>query len=234
MLTYLFVNLGALSLPLLFSFHPALKFYERWRALWPSIILSALFFIVWDIYFTGLGVWGFDDRFIIGIRFFNLPLEEYLFFICIPYATLFSYHCMNILVKESVLAKAGGWVTFAAALFLLVLGISQADKLYTSFISITVGIMLMLQLFVLKSIKMNRYLVTLAFLMIPFIITNGILTGSWFDTPVFWYNADDILSLRIFTIPVEDLIYTMLLLLVNVTLYEYFLHRIKKTMHARG
>jgi lycopene cyclase domain-containing protein len=234
MLTYLLVNLGALSLPLLFSFHRALRFYLNWKALWPAMLLSALFFISWDIYFTGLGVWGFDDRYILGIRFFNLPLEEYLFFICIPYATLFSYHCMTVIVNECVLKRQGRLFAFILAIILLGIGMWNYDKLYTAFISITVSVLLLVQVFVLRSIKMNRYLITLAFLMVPFIITNGILTGAWLNRPVFWYNSETILALRIFTIPIEDLFYTMLLLLVNVTLYEYFLSRNNKAIHASG
>src|SRR5688500_2532122 len=104
--------------------------------------LSAVFFIAWDIYFTGLGVWGFNDRFTLGIRFFNLPLEEYLFFFCIPYATLFSYNCMNIIVSENVLRKSGPALALIAAAFFLVTGLWNLDKLYTAFISITLGVLL--------------------------------------------------------------------------------------------
>lgn len=225
MLTYLLVNLCAITVPFLFSFHPALRFDRKWKAMFPAIILSAIFFLSWDIYFTRLGVWGFDDRFILGPRFLNLPLEEFLFFICIPYATIFSYHCMTVIFGERHFGKFGFTFSIISALILLLLGFVNIDKLYTSFICITVAIFFLLEIFLLKNIKMNKYFITLAFLMIPFILTNGILTGAWLDTPVFWYNKETILSIRILTIPVEDLIYTMLLLLVNITLYEYFLKR---------
>ena len=56
--------------------------------------------------------------------------------------------------------------------------------------------------------------------MIPFIITNGILTGSCIEDQVVWYNDNYNLGLRIFTIPVEDVFYGMLLLLSNVIIYE--------------
>ena len=56
--------------------------------------------------------------------------------------------------------------------------------------------------------------------MIPFIITNGILTGSFIEDQVVWYNDNYNLGLRIFTIPVEDVFYGMLLLFSNVIIYE--------------
>ena len=48
-------------------------------------------------------------------------------------------------------------------------------------------------------------------------IINGILTSL----PVVTYNDLHNLGLQIFTIPVEDFGYLFLLLLMNVTIYEY-------------
>jgi lycopene cyclase domain-containing protein len=56
------------------------------------------------------------------------------------------------------------------------------------------------------------YLVSL----IPFAVVNGILTSL----PVLIYKNEENLSFRIGTIPVEDFFYSMLLLLINITLYE--------------
>ena len=63
------------------------------------------------------------------------------------------------------------------------------------------------------------YLVTL----IPFFIVNGLLTGIAFDEPVVFYNNAENLSLRAFTIPVEDFIYGGVMLIWNVFLVEYFI-----------
>ncbi|MFM7727525.1 MAG: lycopene cyclase domain-containing protein, partial [Flavobacteriales bacterium] len=60
----------------------------------------------------------------------------------------------------------------------------------------------------------RSYLVCL----IPFLLVNGLLTSL----PVVTYNDLENLGIRIHTIPVEDTQYTLLLLLMNVTLFEHF------------
>ena len=57
--------------------------------------------------------------------------------------------------------------------------------------------------------------------MIPFVIVNGALTGM-FDQMVVWYNSDHIIGLRLITIPIEDSIYALQLILFNLITYKFF------------
>ena len=91
---YLLLNLGSLSIPFIFSFHPKLKFYKHWKSLIIGIIISMLIFIPWDVFFTIKGIWGFNPTYFLGLKIFNLPIEEWLFFICIPYACVFIHYSL--------------------------------------------------------------------------------------------------------------------------------------------
>jgi lycopene cyclase domain-containing protein len=56
-----------------------------------SILPIAIIFLAWDAYAIAQGHWFFDREQILGIYGpFNIPLEEYLFFMVVPMAALFT------------------------------------------------------------------------------------------------------------------------------------------------
>ena len=58
---------------------------------------------------------------------------------------------------------------------------------------------------------------------------NGVLTGSWIENQVVWYNTTENLGLRMGTIPVEDSIYAYSMILLNLFLFEFFSKKNKTT-----
>ncbi len=219
---YLLINFCSVIVPLLFSFHPKLKFYKRLKSFFPACLLTATFFIVWDIFFTAKGVWGFNNNYITGIYFFNLPLEEILFFICIPFACVFTYHCLNIFFKMQWQPRAEDVFILTVATLLLTSGLIFQSKVYTAVTLISLSFLLLLLKFILHANWIGKLVTIYPLLLIPFFIVNGILTGSGLENPVVWYNADEIIGLRILTIPVEDFFYGFELIIINVFIYEYF------------
>ena len=56
-----------------------------------SIFPISTFFLIWDGYAIAQGHWFFDREQILGIYGpFSIPLEEYLFFIIVPMAAIFT------------------------------------------------------------------------------------------------------------------------------------------------
>jgi len=102
---YLCINLGSVIIPFIASFDKRLRFDRQWRFLFPAIFLTMLVFIPWDMLKTHLSVWGFNPRYLMGIYIGNLPVEEWMFFISIPYACMFTYHALNYLVKKDLLGR---------------------------------------------------------------------------------------------------------------------------------
>lgn len=195
-----------------------------------SILVPAIIFILWDEFFTRLGVWGFNPRYISGIYMGSLPLEEILFFICIPYACLFTYEALKFLIQIDFLAGFQKEISIALIAASLLLGIIHYDKWYTS--STFLGLGLFIAALQLLKVRLSRYYVAYLFILAPFFIVNGILTGSWIDEPVVWYNNEESLNLRIGSIPIEDVFYGMLLIFMNLSIFQWIQKRGNKKMGA--
>ena len=219
---YLFLNIGSLCIPFLYSFHPKLKLYKRWKSMFLALGVTTCIFIIWDIIFTKMGIWGFNPDYFMGPKIFNLPIEEWLFFICIPYACIFTHYALLYYFPKWSLSKAStNIVSIILMFFSSILLIYNTDKLYTLvnfifFISI-LSLTLTYQITLLQ-----RFYLTFLVMLIPFFIVNGILTGSFIESEVVWYNNAQNLDLRLFTIPIEDSFYAFSLILGNLALMEYF------------
>lgn len=217
---YLFLNIASFLIPFIYSFEKRMKYSKRWKVIFPSLIITALFFIIWDIIFTQMGVWRFNPRYHSGIEFFGLPIEEWLFFICIPYASIFihfsfQYFLPNVALSDTIVKKIY-W--FLMILIVPVIALNF-DKWYT-FVNFSMFI-LVLTIAVFKfSAILKTYFITFLIILIPFLIVNGILTGSFIEEPVVFYNDNENLGIRLGTIPIEDVGYAFTMLLMSLVLMK--------------
>jgi lycopene cyclase domain-containing protein len=216
---YLLLDLGTLSVPLAFSFYPKANFSKKWRSVIPALIITALIFIVWDELFTRWTVWGFNPAYLTGVYAGSLPLEEMLFFICIPYACLFTHEAVGYFLGErDPLRVAEKWITPVLVILMLVTGLTFIDRAYTSVTFLSLSVLIGGVRLLSREHSLSRFYFSFLFILIPFFLVNGILTGSWIDGEVVWYNNEENLGLRLGTIPVEDIFYGMLLILLNLVL----------------
>lgn len=228
---YLSVDLLCLLFPLLFSFHPRIRFYKQWRYFLLPCVATAAFFLVWDIIFVIMGVWWFNPRYITGIFLYNMPLEEVLFFICIPYACTFTYYCIDKFIKFVPTGKGITIFNYVLISALTVTAFLNSGRAYTSVTFILLSLFLLL-LNRSKFDKWKPFYLSYLLILIPFLISNGILTGATTSEPVVIYNNDENLGIRIITIPFEDAFYAMLMMGMNVYGFERL--RRKALVPARG
>ena len=95
--------LGTIVGPVLLSFDKRVSFYKKWKFLPIPLFITLLYFVIWDSYFTKIGIWNFNDNYIIGKKMVALPIEEWLFFIFVPFACIFIYECTNFYIKKDIL-----------------------------------------------------------------------------------------------------------------------------------
>lgn len=219
---YLLLNLGSLSVPLLFSFHPKLKFYKHWKSLGIGMLISMLIFIPWDVFFTINGIWGFNSDYYLNTKLFRLPIEEWLFFICIPYACVFThYSLLHYFPNIKLPIGKTKLISYLLVLAFLIISIYNYNKWYT-FVNFSLATILTLVVVNKEPKILQSYLLTFLVMLIPFFLVNGILTGSFIENEVVWYNNNENLNIRLFTIPIEDTVYAFTLILLNLFVMKSF------------
>ena len=230
---YLLVDLFTVSIPLVFSFHPEIKFYKTWKEFFIAAIPVAIIFIAWDSIFTHLGVWSFNPRYLMGIYFFNLPVEEILFFICIPYSCVFTFYCLDKFYKVGWPSSVEDIFCIVLSFMLLIAGFIFNDRYYTSVTFVSTAFVCLFLKFFLKIHWFGKAVSVYLILLIPFMIVNGILTGTGLQEPVVSYNNSETLGLRLLTIPVEDIFYGFTLILLNLFIYLHLLRKKEFTNKIR-
>jgi lycopene cyclase domain-containing protein len=226
---YLSLDIITILIPFLFSFYSKAPFYKKWRHLAVAILIPAFIFIIWDEVFTARGIWGFNPQYLSGFYLGSLPLEEVLFFVCIPYSCVFIYFALNHLVKKDVFYFQQDIISSVLAVALIVTGAFNMTKAYTATTFLFCGGFIAYHLLKLRSRYISRFYLAFLVVLIPFFIVNGILTGSFIAGEVVWYDNHENLNVRIGTIPLEDIFYGMLLILMNITIYEWLQDRNKPT-----
>jgi len=228
MLTYLLINILTIFFPLVFSFEGKIRYYKKWNCLFPALSLTAIVFLIWDAAFTSLHIWGFHDAYLLGIQIFRLPLEEILFFFCIPFSCLYIYEVVKVCRRSSVDENQQKGFQIALCLALCVLGILFYDKVYTRIVCfVGAGFVFMVWRFY-KTVYLKNFHIAYIISLLPFLMINGILTGGLrciSSDPIVWYNNMEIMGIRIMTIPIEDVLYWYILFLMNVVFYESCLRK---------
>lgn len=216
---YLLLDIGTLFFPVVLSFDKRVAFFYRWKTVLLSALIVSVPFLIWDYFFTEHGVWGFNPDYLCGIYFGNLPLEEVLFFFVVPFACTFIYECCKYYFRKFTFEWITKLVYIGVPVYLLILNLlSNGVGWYTLSVSISAPLVLIWLMFN-KAFKQ----VAIAFLisLVPFLVVNGILTGGATPKPVVWYNELHKVSPRIWTIPMEDVMYSFTLIVSVILLHEF-------------
>ena len=174
--TYFLILACSLAGPLALSFDKKVAFYKKWKYVFPAMLIPAALYIGWDFCFTSAGVWSFNEKYITGIKLFNLPVEEVLFFFIVPYCCVFIYECIHCYFPGLKNRPAADIILKILALVLLITGIVFYNKYYTS--STFAGNAVFIAIIYLcrnyfSGFNAPAFLVSWLIILIPFLIVNG-------------------------------------------------------------
>ncbi len=72
------------------------RVYRRWRRLLLTVLPVAVVFCAWDLYAIAAGQWTFDPDRIAGVVLpGGLPLEEAVFFVVVPVASILALEAVR-------------------------------------------------------------------------------------------------------------------------------------------
>ncbi|KYK32900.1 MAG: hypothetical protein AYK22_06865 [Thermoplasmatales archaeon SG8-52-3] len=223
-LNYIILDILIILFPLLFTFKWKFKYYKFFKPLAASIFIVGLSYILWDILVTARGDWWFEEKFLIGIEIFGLPIEEILFFIIVPFACIFIYENLVYFIKDKKVPFNKWFYLTFAAIFIIV-GIIFRNQDYTILSMFSCALFFILASTIYPELLKSRnywFYIILSF--IPFIIFNYFLTSLI----VVGYNPDAIWggfgawNGRFVTIPFEDFFYNYSMLSFYLMVYLYF------------
>lgn len=213
---YLLLNILVISVPLLLSFEKKLHFYKKLPYYFISILIISSVYIIWDIIATARGDWGFNPEYLIGVKIFNLPLEELLFFITVPYGIIFLYETFLFYTPTAKPLHINLNIFVAIGIFLTTVSIFFYTQSYTLYVIISVGAFFIIAPFTAKQLlKSIRFWQFMLISFIPFFVMNYVLTSL----PIVTYGKNAIFGFRITSIPIEDFLYSFSLLSFYILTY---------------
>lgn len=207
------------------SYDERIYFNRHFREFLKSAIIVAIPFIAWDIWFTAKGVWWFNTDYTLGIVLAGLPIEEWLFFICIPFSCIFTYFCFEKFFRLEWLSGFNNLIVFISVIICSVMALLHYNKIYTLITAIATLTTLIYLHFIVRAEWIGKASLVFTVLMLGFLPVNGVLTGTGLESPIVNYNPLDFLGVRILTIPIEDAVYGYTQFLLVLYFFKLFKKR---------
>jgi lycopene cyclase domain-containing protein len=216
--TYLLLLIGSISVPLIQSFDKRKQYSHKIKYILPAILITSIFFLIWDINFTEAKIWSFNTKYTLGKSFKGLPIEEWLFFLVVPYCCIFIYEIVKVDLEKYEFPKFFIALSVALIIGFALISYLFSHQLYTFLAFLLPSVYLAYTVF---RNRFRQYLTKFYFSyfisLIPLLIVYGILASL----PLVEYNPVHILNIRILNIPIEDFSYFFLMLLMAITIYEF-------------
>lgn len=201
--TYYLFNILVFLPVLVLSFVTDVKPHRHLLGLLAGYLFVSFPFMVWDVWAVAAGHWHFNEAYVTGPYLFDVPLEEYLFFLTVPFAAVYVWGLVKKFVADRSLAGI-----FPLLVFGIVGGISVWmlinfwDNGYTR----SAAIASLIAVLVAASSRIAytwRFWTFQLLLLGLFLVFNSILTML----PIISYGPDAIIGFKIGDIPIEDFLF---------------------------
>jgi hypothetical protein len=171
-----------------------------------------------NIRFLQSGIISFNENYLVGKNILNLPVEEWLFLLIISLFAFSVYILVN--VKFENFEKPN---LFFVVSILLLIGFAyeayfSRQKIVPFFVFFLLAIYFGYTLFRNRfKPHLTKFYISYFIVLIPFFLIKVFLN----KLPVILYNNEFTLGIRLVGIPVEQFANLFLIMLINITIFEY-------------
>jgi lycopene cyclase domain-containing protein len=215
---YLLALLGLFGLTMFLFLKKTIVFVIEFKYMLPAIIFSGAIFILFNSRLLETGIIEFNPSFILGNKLYYLPIEEWIYLIIISILSFSVY-----LLVSAKYEKLGKTNLFVAISIVFLAGFAfiawtTRDILIPFFISFLLAIYLAYTLFRKRfNQHLGKFYISYLFTLAPFFTIRAVINSL----PVVIYNNEYIYGIRLFNMPIEEFGYLFLLMLINITIFEY-------------
>lgn len=220
---YLWLDIAVIIFPFILSFDKKVHYVSVWKTVFGAMCCIGIPFLIHDYFFTKMAIWGFNEAYLTGYYALNLPIEEVLFFVVVPFSCTFIYVCCQSYFPNHHFRRFNQLFYALIALYAIVVLCLGFGRWYSTMVALVA--LLFLAMLLNSRHSYTHLPIAVAISMIPFFLMNSILTGSCTPEPIVWYDNLENLGFRWGTIPVEDLLYSFILVAGNIVAFERLLNK---------
>jgi len=184
----------------------------------PAIIFSGTVFVLINNRFLDSGIISFNPSYMVGKTLYHLPIEEWLFLLIMSLFIFSVYILVNI--RFSNFEKSNLFFAISVVLLLFFGFMAWASRprlvpFFTFFLLVIYfGYTLYRRRF---NVHLSKFYISYIIIVIPYFLFKAILN----TLPVILYNNDFTLGFWIFNVPVEEFGNLFLMMLINITIFEF-------------
>ena len=222
---YLLFNLIVIIGPVVSQFNRQIKHISQWRLKLLTSGIVMIPYIIWDALVTG-SHWWFNEAYTLDFPVLGLPIEEWLFFITVPFGCLLVWETLPHPKLSTQLKPLRHVRTVLYTALPIGIAVFSTGKQYTGLVLCCFGLAgLVDTLLKTNLLGQPKTYIYLAIVLGLILVFNGYLTAR----PVVLYSEAYQSGYHILTIPIEDFGYGFTLMLFNAMLYE----KLKATRYGK-
>ena len=219
---FLFTLAGVVAILFGVSLNKRLSILSSVKYMFPAVAFSAAILIMIDLQFAKLAVWSFNPKYVLGINLLDLPVEEWLFFIVVPFLGIFIYEFVKQQYRRFEYPNFFLLLSLVVLVLVGVTGYSSHNKTYPFFLFFLITIYLGYTIFRNRfKAHYTKFYLSYIILLVPFVLIDKVLIGL----PILEYNDAYFLGAQLFSIPIENFASLFLLHIITITVYEYLKER---------